>query len=118
MTLAIILGIGLVAGVLAGVLGIGGGVVMIPAMVFFAGIDQHMAQGISLAVIVATSLVGSITHYRQGNVDVRVAAWIAPTAVVFALLGAYLAGVISAVWLSRIWGLLLLYFGIRMVLGR
>ena len=118
MTIAIILGIGLVTRLLAGMLGIGGGVIMIPGMVILAGIDQHMAQGISLAVIVATTLVGSITHHRQGNVDVRVAAWIAPSAVIFALIGAYLAGLIGSLWLSRAWGLLLVYFGLEMVLGR
>lgn len=118
MTVAIILGIGLVSGVLAGMLGIGGGITMVPGMVIFAGIGQHMAQGTSLSVMVATALMGSITHYRQGNVDVRVAAWIVPTAVISAMVGAYLAGLIGSVWLTRVWGLLVGYFGLEMWLGR
>ena len=118
MSWAVVLAIGLVAGVLSGMLGIGGGMVMIPGMVLFAGIAQHMAQGISLAVIIPTTVVGSLAHHRLGNMQVSTALWIAPTAAAFALGGAWLAGLLESVWLTRAFGLLLLYGGVRMVLGR
>ena len=52
-------------------MGVGGGIVMVPSMVILMGIEQVVAQGISLAVIVPTALSGAFQHYRLGNVDVR-----------------------------------------------
>lgn len=66
--------IGLVAGTLAGMLGVGGGVVMVPAMIILLGIPSAVAKGTSLAVIIPTSVVGTFRNVRNGNADLRVAA--------------------------------------------
>ncbi|MBI2303172.1 MAG: sulfite exporter TauE/SafE family protein [Chloroflexi bacterium] len=118
MTVALGISVGLVTGVLAGMLGVGGAVIMIPAMVWLLGVDQHTAQGVSLAVISATALVGSFAHYRQKTTRLDVALWIAPTAVVFGVAAASVAGKLDAGLLRRLFALLMMYLGARMFLQR
>src|SRR5207245_1601897 len=69
------LAIGLLTGIVSGLLGIGGGIVMVPAMVLSLGLSQHLAQGTSLFVIVPTAAAGSVTHFRLGNIRLVVAGW-------------------------------------------
>lgn len=82
---------GVVAGFLAGMMGIGGGVIMVPAMVLLAGLDQHTAQGSSLLAMVPAGLVGGFTHFRLGNV----ARQILPGLVLGILPGTYLGGTLA-----------------------
>lgn len=117
MSIAIGIGIGLLAGLLAGMLGVGGGVILVPGMVLLMGVEQHTAQGVSLAVITLTVLLGAITHYRQGNVRLRVALCIVPAAVVFSFLGAMVADMIGASMLRQIFGAVVIAMGIFMVAG-
>ena len=65
--------IGFVAGVLGALMGVGGGIVNVPALVTLYAFEQHLAQGTSLAVIIPTALVAAITHTRRGHVDWRLA---------------------------------------------
>ena len=116
MTIAIALLIGLVAGVLAGMLGVGGGLITIPGMVLILGVNQHTAQGTALGVIVFTALVGAIAHHRQGNVKSNLAVRIIPSAIVFSLLGAWISGLVASTFLTVTFGVLLLAIGLRMVL--
>lgn len=116
MSIALGLSIGLVAGLLGGILGLGGGAIMIPGMVFLLGVPQHTAQGVSLAVVVVTGLVGAITHYRQGNLSPREALWIAPTAILFVLLGVFIAGKMDTLLLRRFFALVLIFTGTQMLL--
>src|SRR5207253_10397700 len=88
---AIALLVGIVAGVLSGLLGIGGGAVMVPAMTLLMGLSQHVAQGTSLLVIIPTAIAWSITHYRTGNIRPPTAAWLAVGGVLGAVAGAALA---------------------------
>ncbi len=119
MNVAIGIGIGLVAGIASGMLGIGGGVILIPVMVLLIGVAQHTAQGVSLAVITVVALVGAITHYRQQNIRLGVALWIIPSAVVFSFLGGVFADMLDAALLRNVWGALLIVVGIvMMVTGR
>ncbi len=104
-------GLGLIAGIFSGILGIGGAMVMVPVMTLGAGIPQHMTQGITLAVITITTLTGAITHYRLGNVDLAATRAIAPAAVVAVMCSSLLATQIDAFWLTKIFGLAMAYFG-------
>jgi len=88
---AALLGIGVVTGMASGLLGIGGGVVMVPALVLGLGLSQQLAQGTSLAAIVPTGLTGAITHARLGQVEVLAARWLAGPGAVAAVAGAILA---------------------------
>lgn len=118
MTLIITLLVGLAAGFLGGLLGIGGGVVMIPGMTMILGVPQHVAQGASLAAITAISVAGAITHSQHGYVDFKVALVMAPAAVIFTWLGAWLANRLDAYLLTKLFALLPLYFGTRLALGK
>lgn len=109
--------IGLVAGAFAGLLGVGGGIVMVPAMVLLLGEDQHVAQGTSLLVIVATAAAGSVANARRGLLDLRLAAVVAAGGVAGAVGGALLATeVLDADTLRRIFGGVLLAIGARLLL--
>jgi len=116
MSIATALIIGLVAGISSGMLGIGGGLVTIPAMILLLGVEQHMAQGVSLCVIVLTASVGAAVHYRLGNVQLGMALLISPAAAAFSILGAWVAGLISDQWLERAFAIFLLLIGSRMLL--
>jgi uncharacterized membrane protein YfcA len=103
---------GLVVGVLAGVMGIGGGILLVPVMVLGFGYTQHVAQGTSLAAIVPTSIVGAYTHDRAGNVDRKAALWVSSGGV-GALLGALVAVHAPPQLLVRLFGGLLLFSAYR-----
>ncbi len=105
--------IGLVGGAVGGLLGIGGGVLFVPAMVLLLGEEQHVAQGVSLVVIIPTAISATFTNLRRGFVDREIATWVTPVAVIAAFGGAFLAGLISGPMLSRIFGLLVIYVGGR-----
>ena len=83
------LGLGLAAGVLSGLVGIGGGIIIVPALVYFFGMDQKTAQGTSLAVLLPpTGLLAFLEYYRAGHVNVKVGVLI----VVGLLLGGWFGG--------------------------
>ena len=75
--LAVIVLAGVSAGILSGLMGVGGGMILVPMMVFLMGIPQHAAQGISLLVIIPTALTGLWRFHRQGIVRYKVAFWVA-----------------------------------------
>ncbi len=107
--------IGLVAGVASGVAGIGGGVLMVPAMVFFLGVDQHAAEGTSLLAILFTALAGTRVNLAHGRVDVGQAAVIGLGGVMAALAGASLALNLSGPALTRVFGVFVTLVGVRML---
>lgn len=109
--------VGLIGGFAGGMLGIGGGAIYIPAMVLLLDTQQHVAQGASLAAIIATAVVGGVTHLRQGNVDLPTVALVAPTAVVAAFAGAIIADQLDADVLRRIFAVVMLYLALTMIIG-
>jgi uncharacterized membrane protein YfcA len=110
-----LVGVGLAAGFLAGLLGVGGGILMVPAMVLLMNFDQHVAQGTSLLVIIPAALTGSITHYRNGRLRVRDAAFIAAGGVFGAALGSVLALSTDDTLLRQLFAGLLLVTGLRIL---
>lgn len=110
--------LGFVTGVFAGFLGIGGAIVLVPFMALGAGMPQHMSQGITLAVVAITSIVGAYAHYRLGNVSVETAMLMAPGAVVAVVVASLVAGQIDGFWLTKIFGLAMLYFGYQFAFVR
>jgi hypothetical protein len=106
--------LGLVAGAAAATLGIGGGVIMVPALVVVFGFEQHVAQGTSLAVIFPTAVVATIGHARHGRVVWRTAAPLAIAGVIGALIGARIALSLDADLLRRLFAVLLTVLAIRM----
>ncbi len=117
MEIGLLLAIGLSAGLLAGLLGIGGGVVIVPAMVLLAGFDQHVAQGTSLLVIIPSAILGSVTHYRHGRFTVRDAALLAAGGVIGALAGSVTALSLDEGLLRRLFAVLILVVAVRLLLS-
>ena len=110
--------VGLGAGFLAGLLGIGGGVVMVPAMVLIFGFDQHVAQGTSLLVIIPSALTGAYTHHRNGRLLLRDAAWLGAGGVIGALIGSVSALSLDDMVLRRLFAAFLVLTALRMLLPK
>lgn len=111
-----LLAIGLGAGFLAGLLGIGGGILIVPALVLLLGFDQHVAQGTSLVVIIPAALAGSWIHHRNGRLALRDAAALAVGGVLGALLGSFTALSLGDTLLRRLFAGLLIAVGARLIL--
>jgi len=107
---------GLAAGFLSALLGIGGGVVVVPILVIFFAMDMKLAIGTSLAYIVPVALCGAVQHGFNRNVDLRVVALAVPFGFVGAYLGVRLCNALPAPMLKRVFGLLLLAIGLRLLI--
>jgi uncharacterized membrane protein YfcA len=108
--------IGLAVGVVSGVVGIGGGILFVPALVWLAGMDQHKAQGTSLGALLApVGLLAFMEYYRKGNADLRVALLLAAGFFVGGYFGAVGAQLIPDLWLKRVFAVTLIGVGGRML---
>jgi uncharacterized membrane protein YfcA len=111
--------LGLVAGVLSGLIGIGGGIIIVPALVFLFGMSQHNAQGTTLALLIPPiGILAAWTYYKAGYVDLKVAALIAAGFFAGSLLGAKISTNISDATLERVFGTALILIGAKMVFAR
>lgn len=110
--------LGFVAGVFAGFLGLGGGMVIIPFMTLGAGVPQHMAQGVSLAIVAITSIAGAYIHYKLGHVDAQIVTHMAPASFLAVVGASLLAGHLDGFWLTKIFGLAAVYFGYQFTFAR
>ena len=119
MDILLIAVIGLAGGVASGLLGIGGAIIMIPALVFIAGFDQQTAQGTTLcAMVPPIGLLAAFEYYRAGYSDIKTAAVIAAVFIIGAWAGSRIAVKIHPVMLKRIFGFVLLYISVRMIAGK
>lgn len=108
--------LGLVGGVVSGLIGIGGGVLFTPALVYLLGFTQHEAQGTTLALLVPPiGILGAWTYYQQGYVNVSAAALICVGFVLGGLVGAKFAVVVSPFVLKKIFGTAMLGIAIKML---
>lgn len=118
MTWMILL-VGLVVGMVSGVVGIGGGVLFVPALIWLLGMNQHKAQGTSLAALLApVGIFAFMEYYRKGNADLRVGLLLALGFLVGGYFGAVGAQHIPEVWLRRIFAVTLVAVGGRMWFSR
>lgn len=108
--------IGLAAGVLSGLVGIGGGILVVPSLVFLAGFVQHKAQGTTLAMMIPPiGLLAAWTYYRAGNVDLRVAALLCAGFFLGGLVGARFATSLTSPVLEKVFGVVLLAVAVKMI---
>ncbi len=113
--------IGLSAGVLSGLVGVGGGIIMVPALVFFMNYTQHQAQGTSLAVLtLPVVIMASIYYYYQCQklgtpIDLRIAGLLAAGFVVGGFFGSKLALSINQDMLKKIFAIILFYTAFKML---
>jgi hypothetical protein len=113
----ILLGLGVVAGVAAGLFGIAGGVIIVPALVGILNMDQKRAVGTSLAALLPpVSLPAVISYYQYGDLDIPVAACVAFGLIFGAILGARIALGLPSATVKRLYGLFLLFVAARFIL--
>ncbi len=115
----IIMLIGLAGGVASGLLGIGGAIIMIPALVLILGISQQTAQGTTLcAMVPPIGLLAAWQYYKAGHADLKAASIIAITFFLGALFGSKISMVINPHILKKSFGFLLLYISVKMITGK
>ncbi len=107
--------IGLISGVTSGLFGVGGGIIMVPAMVLLMKQEMQTAVATSLVVIIPTSLAGSILNQSLGRIDWRIVAVLAPFAVMAGLGGTLLKEHIASADLKRVFGGFLILVGARLL---
>jgi uncharacterized membrane protein YfcA len=111
--------VGVIVGAISGVVGIGGGILFIPALIWFFHMNQVKAQGTSLGALLApVGIFAFYEYYRKGNADLRIALLLAAGFVVGGYFGAVGAQHISELWLRRIFAAMLMVVGARMFFTR
>jgi len=118
-TLILLLAIGVVTGVFAGMLGIGGAIIMVPALVFILGFSQQMAQGTSLAVMLPPiGIIAAYNYWKAGEVNIKFALILAAAFLVGSYFGSKFALNIPQAVLKKIFGVLLLLVAAKMLLSK
>ena len=118
-TIIILVLIGLMAGVFSGIFGVGGAVVMIPALVYFLGVDQHTAQGTSLAMMLPpVGILAVYNYYKAGYVDIRIAILLSIAFIAGSYFGSKLAINIPQDLMKRIFGVVLLLVALKMLFSK
>lgn len=111
--------LGLVAGICGGMFGIGGGVILIPALVYLFGLTQHQAQGTTLAIMVPPiGLLAAMRYYYNGNVKLGIAGFICLGFLLGGFVGAHFVQNFSELMLKRLFGIFLLFVSLRMIFSR
>ncbi|MFA6321379.1 MAG: sulfite exporter TauE/SafE family protein [Candidatus Omnitrophota bacterium] len=116
MSIILYLGLGLIAGTLSGMFGIGGGTILIPGLVFLAGLSQHEAQGTTLAImLLPIGLLAVMRYYQTGHVRFDIALFICIGFLIGGLLGANIAVGLPNLILKKAFGVFLLIVAIYMI---
>lgn len=115
-TILILLVIGVITGILAGMLGIGGGLIVIPALVMVMGMSQQAAQGTSLAMMLPPiGILAAYNYYKAGHVDIKFAILLAITFIIGSYFGSKIAIKLSQELLKKIFGIFLLLVAVKML---
>ena len=110
--------IGILGGIASGLFGVGGGIVIVPALIYWAGFSQHKATGTSLAVLLPPiGLAATVEYYRHGNVDVPAAVILAATMFLGAWVGAAIANRMEGPHLRLAFGVFILGLGVYLIYG-
>lgn len=116
MNILLYLLVGLVGGIFSGILGIGGGVIIIPALIFLCGLSQHTAQGTTLAMMVPPiGLLAAWMYYQKGFVDLKIAGIMCIAFFIGGFVGAKFATSLSDVVLTKVFGVALLLISLKMI---
>ncbi|HPF50455.1 MAG TPA: sulfite exporter TauE/SafE family protein [Draconibacterium sp.] len=117
--LFILIIIGLISGLLSGVFGIGGAIIVIPALVFIIGLSQHQAQGTSLAFMLPpVGILAAWNYYKEGYINWKIALVLSLTFFIGAYLGSRFSLNISDRTLRRMFGVLLMAMAIKMIFSK
>jgi uncharacterized protein len=114
--IAIIIIIGLAAGMMGGLIGIGGGMIIVPALVYFMSYSQHQAQGTSLGLLVLpVAILGAINYYKKGYVDPKVVGLLALGFVIGSYFGSKFALGLPQATLKKVFAIFLLILSLKML---
>ncbi len=115
-TVFILVCIGMLAGILSGFIGVGGGIIIVPGLIYFLGLPQHTAQGTSLALMLPPiGILAAYNYHKAGNMNLTYAAIIAVTFVVGGYFGSKLSLRLSPNAVKFFFGILMLYVSLRMI---
>jgi len=115
-TILILIIIGLVAGILSGMVGVGGGILMVPMFVFFLGFSQHHAQGMSLAVMLPpVTFLAVYNYHKAGAIDWRMALIASAVFIIGGFFGSKIALKIDQLTLKKIFGVMMLIASIKLI---
>ncbi len=115
-TILIIIGIGLIAGLVSGTMGVGGGVVLIPGMMLLLGMEQKLAQGTSLALMAfPVFVVSAYSYWKEGYVDIKIALILLATFILGSYFGSKIAISLPVSILRKIFGFFLLFVAYKMI---
>lgn len=115
-TILIIILVGVAAGMLSGLVGVGGGIVIVPALVYFIGFSQKTAQGTSLAMIMLpVGILGVMQYYKQGHVDWKIVGLLAIGFLAGSFFGSKLALSVSQEMLKKVFAVLMIIIAIKML---
>jgi uncharacterized membrane protein YfcA len=108
--------IGLAAGMLSGLVGVGGGIIVVPALVFFLGFSQQQAQGTSLGLLLLpVGILAVLNYYNKGHIDIRVVGIMAAAFIIGGWLGSRWALALPEATVKKIFAIILFYSGIKMM---
>lgn len=115
-TIVILILIGIAAGILGGMVGVGGGIIIVPALIFFLGFTQKMAQGTSLGILLLpVGILGVIQYYKEGYIDMRVVAVISLGFLIGSFFGSKIALVLPQETVKKIFAILMIVVGMKMM---
>lgn len=115
----VLLLIGLIAGVISGLIGIGGAIIMIPALIYFVGMNQYEAQGTSLAVMLPPiGILAAYNYYKAGEINIKYALVIAGAFIIGGYLGSKFALNIPVGYLKRFFGFALLIISLHIIFSK
>jgi uncharacterized membrane protein YfcA len=118
-TILILLLIGVFAGIVSGMVGIGGGILIVPALIYFLGLNQQQAQGVSLGVfLMPVGLLAAYQYYQNGQLPFKYSLVIAITFVVGAFFGAKIALNVNEMLLKKIFGVFILLISLKLIFGK
>jgi uncharacterized membrane protein YfcA len=118
-TVLILLLIGLIAGFASGMVGIGGGILIIPALIFFLGLTQHQAQGATLGLLLMpVGFLAAINYYKTGNLNIYYSLIMALTFVGGAWLGSKVSLSIDAVLMRKIFGGIIFLISLKLIFSK
>ncbi len=116
LNIAVGLLIGLSSGTIIGLMGGGGALIIVPALVYLLKFDQHLAQGTSLvALLLPVQLLAVVRYYRDGNADIKLGLIIGLGLLIGGFIGATIAGNLSDLWMRRIFATLVILIGLSLL---
>ena len=115
----ILLALGLVAGVFSGLIGLGGGVIIVPALVYFLGMSQHMSQGTTLAMMLPPiGILGVMNYYKNQMVDWKAAMILATSFIIGGYFGSKMAIALPAEIIRKVFGIVVLALALKMIFSK